>query len=90
MKKTILTLIVFTLAMATALATERQKVNFNSNWLLKVGDTETAALIPHDDSQWKRVTLPYAFNGDEAYRKDIVDLTDTILWYRKHFTLHDV
>ena len=90
MKKTILTLIVFTLAMATALATERQKVNFNSNWLLKVGDTETAALIPHDDSQWKRVTLPYAFNGDEAYRKDIVDLTDTIVWYRKHFTLHDV
>ena len=90
MKKTILTLIVFTLAMATALATERQKVNFNSNWLLKVGDTETAALIPHDDSQWKRVTLPYAFNGDEAYRKDIVDLTDTIVWYRKHFNLHDV
>ena len=32
------------------------------------------------------MTLPYAFNGDEAFRKDIVDLTDTIVWYRKRFT----
>ena len=36
---------------------------------------------------WQQVTLPYAFNGDEAFRKDIVDLTDTVCWYRKTFTL---
>ena len=72
---------------ATANATERQKLNFNSGWRLQVGDYTEAAKPDFDDSQWQRVTLPYAFNGDEAFRKDIVDLTDTVCWYRKTFTL---
>ena len=68
-------------------AVERQKLNFNSGWRLKVGDVAEAEKPEFDDSQWQRVTLPYAFNGDEAFRKDIVDLTDTVCWYRKTFTL---
>ncbi len=63
-------------------AVERQKLNFNAGWELHVGDLET------DDAEnatWQRVTLPYAFNGDEAFRKDIADLTDTVVWYRKTF-----
>ena len=66
-------------------AVERQKLNFNADWRLCVGDYPEAVEASFDDSQWKRVTLPYAFNGDEAFRKDIVDLTDTICWYRKTF-----
>lgn len=68
-------------------ATERQKINFNGGWRLAVGDFAEAAKPGYDDSLWQQVTLPYAFNGDEAFRKDIADLTDTVCWYRKHFTL---
>ena len=68
-------------------ATERQKLNFNGGWRLAVGDFAEAANPDYDDSLWQQVTLPYAFNGDEAFRKDIVDLTDTVCWYRKTFTL---
>ena len=65
----------------------RQKLNFNSAWRLQVGDFPDAVRADFDDSRWRQVTLPYAFNGDEAFRKDIVDLTDTIVWYRKKFTV---
>ena len=68
-------------------ATERQKLNFNGGWRLAVGDFAEAAKPDYDDSLWQQVTLPYAFNGDEAFRKDIVDLTDTVCWYRKTFIL---
>ena len=68
-------------------ATERQKLNFSGGWRLAVGDFAEAAKPDYDDSLWQQVTLPYAFNGDEAFRKDIVDLTDTVCWYRKTFTL---
>ena len=71
----------------SASAVERQKLNFNSGWRFCVGDFTEANTPAFDDGRWKQVTLPFAFNGDEAFRKDIVDLTDTICWYRKTFTL---
>ena len=70
-------------------AVERKRVNFNADWRLCVGDCPEAAEMAFDDSRWQQVTLPFAFNGDEAFRKDIVDLTDTICWYRKTFYLSD-
>ena len=73
--------------LTTAEAVERKKCNFNSEWRLQIGDPLDAATTAFDDSRWRQVTLPYAFNGDEAFRRDIVDLTDTICWYRKHFEL---
>jgi hypothetical protein len=83
------TLIVALLAVwcMTAQAAERVKQNFNANWRLCVGDYPEAIQADFDDSRWQQVTLPYAFNGDEAFRKDIVNLTDTICWYRKTFSL---
>lgn len=74
------------LAGLTMTAMGREKLNFNADWRLCVGDVPEASKPDFDDSGWQRVTLPYAFNGDEAFRKDIVDLTDTICWYRKTFT----
>ena len=71
----------------TTSAADRSKQNFNSAWRLHVGDDTEASQPQFDDSQWQQVTLPYAFNGDEAFRKDIVDLTDTIVWYRKTFNV---
>ncbi len=86
MKRFLVVLLLCAIALNIA-AAERQKLNFNADWLLQVGDFTEASQSEYDDAGWQRVTLPYAFNGDEAYKKDIKDLTDTICWYRKHFTL---
>ena len=86
--KTILAAIaVAVLSLTGAEGFERQKYNFNSDWKLIVGDIEGAEKTSFDDSGWKTVTLPQAFNEDEAFAVDIVDLTDTVVWYRKHFRL---
>jgi len=61
--------------------------NFNSDWKLKTGDFPTASHIDFDDSSWQSITLPHAFNEDEAFRVHIDQLTDTIIWYRKHFRM---
>ena len=71
-------------------AAERKKINFNGDWKLQVGDFPDAINEDFDDNAWQQVTLPRAFNDDEAFRKDIVDLTDTIVWYRKQFVMSDV
>ena len=88
MKKLILSLSLL-LLMLSASAVERQKLNFNVGWALQVGDFDNAKSADFDDSGWQRVTLPYAFNGDEAFKVDIVDLTDTVAWYRKHFNISE-
>ncbi len=64
---------------------ERKKYNFNSDWLLQVGDVPNGESIKLNDTKWQKVTLPHAFNEDEAFRLEIHDLTDTVMWYRKHF-----
>ncbi|MCW3805483.1 glycoside hydrolase family 2 protein [Plebeiibacterium marinum] len=66
---------------------KRTKYNFNHGWKLHVGDQEGAEKIGFDDNSWKQVTLPYAWNQDEAFKKDIVDLSTSIVWYRKTFQL---
>ena len=86
MHKIVLSIVLLMLAVGMQ-ATERQKINFNGDWRLAVGDYAEASKPEFDDRQWQPVTLPYAFNGNEAFRKDIVDLTDTICWYRKTFVL---
>lgn len=68
-------------------ADNREKYNFNSQWLLHVGDMDGAQKNNFSDKTWKKITLPRAFNEDEAFKVDIKELTDTISWYRKHFKL---
>jgi beta-galactosidase len=64
-----------------------EKYNFNAGWLLHVGDISGADKPDFNDARWQRVTLPYAFNGKEAFAVHIEHLTDTVMWYRKHFRL---
>lgn len=73
--------------LAAVCAGAREKYNFNPGWLLKVGDIPGAEKTAFNDRDWQRITLPHAFNEDEAFRVDIHDLTDTVMWYRKHFDL---
>jgi hypothetical protein len=69
------------------LAGGRTKYNFNSDWKVFVGEAKGAEAISFNEAAWKAVTLPYAWNEDEAFKKDIVDLSTGIAWYRKKFKL---
>jgi hypothetical protein len=86
------TLLIIAIALGATSATfaqisPRTKYNFNSDWKVLVGDPQNAETAAFDDSQWKMVTTPYAWNEDDAFRKDIKDLSTGIAWYRKHFKL---
>jgi beta-galactosidase len=65
----------------------RATYDFNPGWKLFVGDPAGASTPAYNDSAWKPVTLPHAWNEDDAFCKDIVDLSTGIAWYRKHVTL---
>lgn len=65
------------------------KYNFNPGWKVTTGDPSGAESPGFDDAAWKPVTLPCAWNEDEAFQKDIRNLSTGIAWYRKHFRLPD-
>ena len=54
-------------------ATARQTFNFNSNWTI--------------DKSGKTVTLPHAWNEDDALRLSTYDMKTDVVWYRKKFRL---
>jgi hypothetical protein len=72
---------------SAASSTARTTFNFNSDWKLFVGDPRGAEVATFDDGAWKSVTTPRPWNEDDAFRKDIKDLSTGIAWYRKHFRL---
>ena len=74
-------------AQAASAGVSRAKYNFNPEWRVLVGDPAGAEKVDFEDKGWKRVTLPYAWNEDEAFKKDIKDLSTGVAWYRKHFRL---
>lgn len=75
-------------ASANSLAEEpRVKYNFNASWKVFVGDLEGADQIGFNDAGWKSITLPNAWNEEEAFKKDIRELSTGIAWYRKHFKI---
>jgi hypothetical protein len=65
----------------------RTKYNFNSGWKLFVGDKKGAEATAFDDSAWKKVSTPHAWNEDAAFKVSIHDLPTGVAWYRKHFKL---
>ena len=67
--------------------TPRAKYNFNSDWRLSTEDFENAGSPSFDDSNWTPVTLPHAWNENDAFRVPIDAHSTGIAWYRKHFKL---
>ena len=65
----------------------RVKYNFNSGWKVVVGDPPGAQAADFDDAAWKNVTTPHAWNEDDAFKRDIKDLSTGVAWYRKRFKL---
>nr|MBP7472291.1 DUF4982 domain-containing protein [Prevotella sp.] len=90
MYKRITELLFMFLFTSSLLAMERTKTNFNGNWLLQVGDFSQANKPEYNDKHWEKVTLPHAFNEAEAFKVAIADLTDTVMWYRKHFNVAEI
>lgn len=66
---------------------QQAKYNFNSGWLVTIGDVPNGASPKLPDNTWEKITLPRAFNEDEAFRVPIDSLSTGIVWYRKHFSL---
>jgi hypothetical protein len=71
-------------------AMTRTRYNFNSDWHFLIGAQDSAAFFatPFEAKREARaVTLPHAFNEDEAFSVEIKQHTDTIVWYFKTFRL---
>jgi beta-galactosidase len=66
---------------------QRTKYNFNSSWKYSLQDDSMYAKTIYADDYWGRITLPRAWNEDEAFKKDIAQLSTGIVWYRKHFSI---
>lgn len=86
-KKLLPLILIAVCIVAKAQNPRRIKYNFNSEWKLFVGDNPAASASGFDDQSWKPVTLPHAWNEDEAFNKDIHQLSTGIAWYRKHFKI---
>ncbi len=78
-----LCLLLFTTTQGNA----REKYNFNLQWLLHIGDVSGGEKANLPDKDWEIISLPRAFIEDEAFKVPIKELTDTVVWYRKHFKL---
>ncbi|ADY54267.1 glycoside hydrolase family 2 sugar binding protein [Pseudopedobacter saltans DSM 12145] len=68
-------------------AGERIKYNFNPSWKLYMGDVAGAESVSFDDSSWKKIALPHAWNEDDAFLKAIHEHSTGIVWYRKKFKI---
>jgi hypothetical protein len=82
----VISVIIF-LSLTLSATAQRVKYNFNPGWKLYVGDAAGAETVDYKDASWKDVTLPHAWNEDDAFKKDIADLSTGIAWYRKHFSI---
>ena len=74
---TTLLLATLTAGLSVSAQNQRQKFNFNPDWTIQVGDSK----------QTQKVTLPHAFNEDDAYKVDIHGLTTGKAVYAKDFIL---
>lgn len=72
-------------------ASQRRTINFDLDWNLIMGNHEAhhfASAQQFNPMEWgKIVSLPHAFNEKEAFLKPCAELTDTIVWYVKVFSL---
>ena len=72
---------------STATAAPRVDRLFNDGWRMAVGEIAGAETQDFDDVAWKPVTLPRAFNEDQAFRDASADQKEAVIWYRKRLVL---
>ena len=72
---------------STTVASPRQSFEFSRDWRMHVGDDPRFSGEKANDAAWRAVTLPRAFNEDQAFAVGGHDHAEGIIWYRKHFHL---
>lgn len=82
-----LALVAVAISTASAQPSARVVLDFNPGWRLAVADPVGASEPGFDDTAWKPVTLPHAWNEDDAFRVPIDQHSTGIAWYRKRFVL---
>ena len=88
--KQIINLLLFTLAITTVQARQRQ--NFDDNWLFTLADSADMAKTAYDDSSWRKLNLPHdwSIEGDFMASNPAGAgggaLPGGVGWYRKHFS----
>lgn len=80
MNKRILTIVALLLVLLPTYA--RKTFNFNSGWTIDYSTVESMKQLGK-----RTVTLPHAWNEDDAYRMPIARMTTGVVWYRKTFRL---
>ena len=63
-------------------ATAHEVYNFNSDWEIDYSQLKSGV-----KTDAERVTLPHAWNEDQAFKVYISEQNDGVVWYRKTFTL---
>lgn len=91
-KKTVLrfSMLAVMLAVVSSALAEEYRYNFNMDWHYIVGDKSAAEFhaVPADAREGAvAVSLPRAFNEDDAFRVEIARHRDTVSWWYKHFEL---
>jgi len=76
MKKKLLLLTICSGLVSMAFGQSQRHISFNAEWT--IGDSK------------ELITLPRAWNEDDAFRVSIEQLPDSVVWYRKEFSLSDL
>ncbi|NGM73423.1 glycoside hydrolase family 2 protein [Sphingobacterium sp. SGL-16] len=77
----------FSFFVYTIYAQDSKVYSLNAEWRLHIGDIKDAEKESFNDSTWKQVTLPHAWNENESFAKAIHEHSTNIVWYRKHLIL---
>ena len=80
MNKRILSIVALLLVLLPTYA--RKTFNFNSGWTIDYSTVDSMKQLGK-----RTVTLPHAWNEDDAYRMPIARMTTGVVWYRKTFRL---
>ena len=65
-------------------ATNRVKLNFNTNWLYKMGDVTGSQATNFNDNGWDPISLPHTMR-EEPLLVMVCANYQGIAWYRRHF-----
>lgn len=85
MNKRLYFIYAFFLLFANSVAWAGDRYNFNADWIIALGDRSDGGKLKCNERGWKHCTLPYAWNQSEAFSRNCSELSDTVMWYRKHF-----
>jgi beta-galactosidase len=70
-----------------AVPSPRRSFNLNGDWRMHPGDDPGFSAAAFSEAGWSTVSLPHAFNEDQAFAVDGHNHAEGIVWYRKHLTL---